>query len=59
MAKCYVCGRGAQYGHNVSHAFNRTKRRFDINIQKTSINEGGKLKKVSICTRCLRDREKV
>jgi large subunit ribosomal protein L28 len=58
MAKCYVCGRGAQYGHNVSHAKNRTNRRFDINIQKTTILEGGKAKKVTICTRCLRNRVK-
>ncbi|MCA1553674.1 MAG: 50S ribosomal protein L28 [Chloroflexi bacterium] len=58
MAKCYVCGRGAQYGHSVSHAKNRTNRRFDINIQKTTIQESGKPKKVSICTRCLRDRVK-
>jgi large subunit ribosomal protein L28 len=58
MAKCYVCGRGAQFGHNVSHAFNRTNRRFDVNIQKTVIREGTKNKKVMMCTRCLRNRVK-
>jgi large subunit ribosomal protein L28 len=58
MAKCYVCGRGAQYGHNVSHAFNRTNRRFDVNMQKTTIREGNKMKKVAICSRCLRNRTK-
>ncbi|MBI1802423.1 MAG: 50S ribosomal protein L28 [Chloroflexi bacterium] len=59
MAKCYVCGRGAQFGHNVSHAFNRTNRRFDVNIQRTTVNQDGKSKKVPICTRCLRNRTKV
>lgn len=56
MAKCYVCQRGAMYGHNVSHAKNRTNRRFDLNLQKTTIREGNKTKKVDICTRCLRSR---
>ena len=45
MAKCHVCGRGAQYGRSVSHAFNRTNRRFDVNIQKTTIREGNRTKK--------------
>ncbi len=58
MAKCFVCGRGAQYGHKVSHAKNRTNRRFDLNIQKATIMDAGKSKKVSICTRCLRNRVK-
>ena len=58
MAKCYVCGRGAQYGHKVSHAKNRTNRRFDVNVQKTTIVEAGKAKKVVMCTRCLRNRVK-
>ena len=56
MAKCYVCQRSAMYGHNVSHAKNRTNRRFDVNLQKTTIREGNKAKKVDICTRCLRTR---
>ncbi len=30
---CQVTGKMAQYGNRVSHANNRTKRRFEINIQ--------------------------
>ena len=34
MAKrCEVCGKGPQFGNNVSHANNRTKRRFMPNLQ--------------------------
>ena len=34
MAKrCDVCGKGPQFGNNVSHANNRTKRRFEPNLQ--------------------------
>ncbi len=30
---CSVCGKGPQFGHNVSHAHNLTKRRFNPNLQ--------------------------
>ena len=34
MAKrCDVCGKGPQFGNNVSHANNKTKRRFLPNLQ--------------------------
>jgi large subunit ribosomal protein L28 len=31
---CEVTGKRPMVGHNVSHANNKTKRRFDINLQK-------------------------
>ena len=31
---CEVTGKSPQYGHNVSHAHNKTKRRFLPNLQK-------------------------
>ena len=31
---CQITGKKPQVGNNVSHAKNRTKRRFDINLQK-------------------------
>ncbi|MEY4321306.1 MAG: hypothetical protein RL167_34 [Actinomycetota bacterium] len=33
-AYCQVTETGPQFGHNVSHAQNKTKRRFNPNIQK-------------------------
>ena len=33
-AYCQVTETGPQFGHQVSHAQNKTKRRFDPNIQK-------------------------
>ena len=35
--KCTVTGKGVQVGHNVSHANNKTKRRFLPNLQETSV----------------------
>jgi large subunit ribosomal protein L28 len=29
---CQVTGRGPSFGNNVSHAHNRTRRRFDLNL---------------------------
>ena len=31
-AKCVVCGKGPRVGNSVSHAHNKTKRRFSPNI---------------------------
>ena len=54
MAKCDICGKGPQFGHNVSHSKRRTNRSWLPNIQKVTITVNGKRKKVNMCTRCLR-----
>jgi large subunit ribosomal protein L28 len=58
MATCDVCGKGPQYGHNVSHSKRRTNRRWNPNIQQMLLEVNGQRRKVSICTRCLRTRNK-
>ena len=35
--RCTVTGKGVQVGHNVSHANNKTKRRYLPNLQSTSV----------------------
>jgi large subunit ribosomal protein L28 len=35
--RCAITGKGVQYGHNVSHANNKTKRRFLPNLQRTTL----------------------
>ena len=59
MAKCEVCGKGPQFGHNVSHSKRRTNRKWLPNIQKVTVTEDGKTKTMTLCTRCLRTRSKV
>ncbi len=40
MAKrCEVCGKGPKAGNNVSHAMNKTKRRWLPNLQAVKVNE--------------------
>lgn len=35
--RCMITGKGVMSGNNVSHALNRTKRRFLPNVQNTSL----------------------
>ena len=52
--KCYVCGKGPAYGNNVSHANNKTRRRWLPNLQRVKIlTEEGERQRVRVCTRCI------
>lgn len=52
--KCYVCGKGPHYGNNVSHAHNKTRRRWLPNLQRVKIlNDDGEKIRVRVCTRCI------
>lgn len=42
------------FGSNVSHAHNVTKRRFNPNLQTVRARVDGKVKKMTVCTRCLK-----
>jgi len=52
--KCDICGKGPQYGHNVSHSKVRTNRRFLPNLQTGVVTIKGRAVKARVCTRCLR-----
>lgn len=52
--ECYICGKKPGSGQNVSHANNKTKRRFMPNLQNTKILVSGNFKRVRLCTRCIR-----
>jgi large subunit ribosomal protein L28 len=52
--RCEVCGKGPQFGNRVSHANNRTHRRFDPNIQSVRAVVDGRAKRIKVCTRCLK-----
>lgn len=54
MAKCEICGKGPQFGHNVSHSNRATNRRFDANIKRMVLELNGRKRRVYVCTRCLR-----
>lgn len=54
MAKCEMCGKGPQFGHNVSHSKKATNRRFRPNIQRVRVTISGQTRRMRLCTRCLR-----
>ncbi|TDI22865.1 MAG: 50S ribosomal protein L28 [Acidobacteria bacterium] len=60
MAKrCEICGKGPVFGRNVSHAHNVTRRQFKPNIQRVRAVINGGVKRIRVCTRCLRSNKVV
>lgn len=51
---CEICGKKPLFGNNVSHAHNKTRRRWNPNLQKIRINDNGTIRTVKICTSCLK-----
>lgn len=51
---CYICGKGPSVGNNVSHANNKTKRRWLPNLQNVRIIENGEVRRVRVCGRCIK-----
>jgi large subunit ribosomal protein L28 len=52
--RCDICGKGPQFGSQVSHAHNVTSRRFNPNLQRVRAVLEGVQKRIRVCTRCLR-----
>ena len=51
---CAICGKGPMVGNHVSHANNRTKRVFNPNLQRVRAVVDGVVRRIRVCTRCLR-----
>jgi len=51
---CEICGKKPLVGHNVSHAHNLTKRRFNPNLQRVKTLQKGRVKKMMVCTSCIK-----
>lgn len=55
MAKvCEICGKGRMVGNNVSHAHNKTRTSWQPNLQTVKAVVDGKVKRIKVCTRCIR-----
>jgi len=55
MAKmCEICGKKPLVGNNVSHAHNVTKRRFNPNLQRVRAVYNGRVKRIMVCTNCIK-----
>jgi large subunit ribosomal protein L28 len=51
---CEFCGKGPQFGNNVSHAHNVTRRRWNPNLQTVKAVTNGVAKRVRVCTSCIK-----
>lgn len=51
---CDICGKHSSVGNSVSHANNRTKRRWQPNLQHVRAKVGGSTKRIRACTQCIR-----
>ena len=55
MAKqCVVCAKSVRTGFQVSHSHIRTKRTWRPNLQRVKANMNGTIRRVDVCTRCLK-----
>ncbi len=51
---CEICGKRPVFGHNVSHANNKTNRRWNPNLQRVRALVGGVSRRIRVCTQCIR-----
>lgn len=58
--RCELTGKGVLTGNNVSHANNRTRRRFLPNVQEMALHSEslGRSVRLKICTKALRSVER-
>jgi large subunit ribosomal protein L28 len=49
-----LCGKQAQYGHTISHAHNVSNRKFDPNLHYVRAVIDGVIRRIRVCTRCIR-----
>jgi len=54
MAKCDLCGKTVQFGHNVSHSNRKTQAIWKPNVKKVRVLDKGAIVNKHVCTRCIR-----
>jgi large subunit ribosomal protein L28 len=54
MRHCAICNKRPSVGNSVSHANNKTKRRWNPNLQEVRASIGGGVRRMLVCTRCIR-----
>ena len=51
---CEVCGKRPITGHNISHANNKTPRRWYPNLQHARVVVNGVVRRIRVCTQCIK-----
>ena len=55
---CEVCGRGKMAGNKVSHSNRKSNKKYDVNLQSTTMEIDGKETRVRACTKCIKTSKK-
>ena len=59
MAKCAICEKQASHGNKLSitrsHISKRSPRTWKPNLRSVKAEVDGKVKRISVCAKCLRD----
>ena len=51
---CEICGKKPQFGNNISHANNTTRRRWNVNLQTVKARVNTASKRIRVCTACIK-----
>lgn len=51
---CEICGKRPMVGYNVSHAHNKTKKRWYPNLQRVRATKNGQTLRMRVCTSCIK-----
>ena len=51
---CEICGKKPMSGNNISHAHNRTRRRWMPNLQEVRVQVEGRTRRMVVCTSCIK-----
>jgi large subunit ribosomal protein L28 len=51
---CDICGKKPMAGNHVSHAHNRSPRRFLPNLQRVRAKVDGSVRRIQVCTTCIK-----
>ena len=55
MAKvCNICGKKPVSGNNISHAHNKTRRRWLPNLRSVRAQVDGRVKRLRVCATCIK-----
>jgi len=52
--RCEICDKGTVAGNSISHAHNVTRRTWQPNLQRVRALIDGSVRRIKVCTRCLR-----
>jgi large subunit ribosomal protein L28 len=51
---CEICGKKPMAGNHVSHAHNRSPRRFMPNLQNVRAKVDGSVRRITVCSNCIK-----